>query len=225
MNVVLGSIFRNSSHYLHRYFSQAYRLREELKERGDSLRLVLVEGDSSDDTWEALAKWGRDFDLSRIKREHGGPPWGSVDDPARWRALSFCCNGVMEYITAGDDAVIYVESDLHWEVPTMIRLLDQLDDDHPAIAAMCFTALGAFYDTWGHRKNGKSFGPFPPYHAELKAHDLTEIDSAGSCIVMRGDVARRVRFGPEDCVRGLGRSIWENGYSLWIDPHARVVHP
>jgi hypothetical protein len=113
--------------------------------------------------------------------------------------------------------------DLAWDAATMIGLIDQLDAAHPAIAPMCFTAVGDFYDIWGHIKNGENFGPFPPYHRALEA-GLTQIDSAGSCQVMTGALARAVRFGPDDLVRGLGRSIYEQGGSLWVDPTRRVVH-
>jgi hypothetical protein len=161
------------------------------------------------------------MDAQIIKREHGGPAWGSVDDPARWTALSWCCNGVRDAIT-DEGALIYVESDLVWQPETMIRLLDHLDEHHPAVAAMCFTSGGHFYDVWGHIKDGTQFGPFPPYHEGLAPEGLTLIDSAGSCIVMRGDVARVAKFGPHDCVRGLGRNIYAHGFSLWIDPQAKV---
>jgi hypothetical protein len=228
MNVVLGSIFRNSVRYIPRYYAQAQSLAHALVARGDSLRMVLVEGDSGDRTWEALlSDRPSDVPLLRVKREHGGPAWGSVDAPDRWKALSFCCNGVLDNLLETDDAVVYVESDLIWETGDMLRLLDQLSDAHPAIASLCFTKSGLFYDTWGHRKDGVPFGPFPPYHRDLDTRPgrLTEIDSAGSCIVMRGDVARAARFGPDDCVLGLGRSIREHGFRLYVDPAAKVVHP
>jgi len=224
MNIVIGSIFRNSVGYLPRYFGQMDRLRVMLKRLDHELHLVLVEGDSIDDTYRALKHMSSTYPTTLVKRDHGGPMWGSVDQPERWAALAWCCNAVLENVMLDAGAVIYVESDLIWDPETMLKVLSHLREV-PAVATMCFTREGAFYDIWGHMKDGQNFGPFPPYHHGLKQYGLTEIDSAGSCIGMRGEVARRARFGLSDCVRGLGRSIRENGYSLWIDPQLKVVHP
>lgn len=216
--IAVGSIFRDAYPYLARYFRQIGDLEQAL---GKPVRLLLVEGDSTDPTWNVLEQYmaGRDGQL--IKRAHGGPKWGSIDDRARWRALSWCCNGVLEAVT-DETALIYVESDLIWYPQTMLRLLDALETK-PAVAAMSFTSSGHFYDTYGHRKDGLAFSPFPPYHPAWNPEHLFTIDSAGSCIAMRGDVAKRARFGDDDCVLGLGRSIWAMGESLWIDPKTSVV--
>ena len=218
--VAIGSIFRNSCSYLDRYFQQFEELKVCL--RPASLRPVFVEGDSKDKTWEVLSRFVERKGGVLAKREHGKPEFGSVDSEERWRALAWCCNGVLDSLT--DEAlVVYVESDLIWEAKTMLRLIGHLSDV-PAVAPMCFTRAGHFYDIYGHRKNGVPFSPFPPFHPELGS-GLTEIDSAGSCIVMRGEVARAARFGERDCVVGLGKSIRDAGYSLWVDPSLKVVHP
>jgi hypothetical protein len=224
MNVVVGSIFRNSASYVGRYFQQVEALRRDLDHDGHHLRLSLVEGDSTDSTYRDLSDGIHAFPGSMLtKREHGQPEFGSVDRLDRWQALSWCCNGVLETLFPSDDAVIYVESDLIWDSFTMGALLAHLRY-HPAVSPMCFTTSMHFYDTWGFVKDGECFGPFPPYHKAI-GDTLTAIDSAGSCIVMRGEVARAVRFGPEDCVRGLGRSIYAHGYHLSVDPSLKVYHP
>lgn len=223
MIVALGGMFRNSTRYLPRYFSQVTALDHALASRGDSLRLVLAEGDSVDGTWEELAKYTRRRDAVLVKRTHYGPYWGSEDNPARWRALSWVCNGILDHVSQDVDRFLYVETDLAWTAETMIALLDQLSYDRPAMSPMCFTQVGDFYDIWGHIKDGVAFSPFPPYHEALNGHPV-EVDSTGSCVSMLGEVARAVRYGPDDLVRGLGRSIREQGYSLWVDPSLRVVH-
>ncbi len=230
MIVGLGSIFRNSAHYLPRYFHQASCLRDLLRNDGDELRLLLVEGDSIDGTWPSINELARmhQLPLSLVKREHGGPMWGSVDKPERWAALAWCGNGVMEQVPEYLDALIYVESDLMWSAATMVRLLDQLCEAVPAIAPMSF-AGEAFYDIWGHSGlDGTPFGPFPPYHHSIEGRtDLVEIATAGSCIVMNGAAAKhdKVRFEAEDCIRGLCRNIRAHVGPLWLDPTAEVRHP
>jgi len=227
MRIAVGSIFRNSTSYLDRYFTQIEEMRSVFDPKGIGLSLYLVEGDSSDNTWNSLAKYfiDGDFDGKLIKRQHGGPAWGSVDVPERWKALSWCSNGTITQVT-DEDAFIYVESDLVWSAATMIELLeDVLERGLDAVAPMSMTPSNRFYDIWGHVKDGVQFDPYRPYHPALNGERFVTLDSAGSCIVMSNRVARVARFGPLDCVRGLGKSIREHGFSLWLDSHQRVYHP
>lgn len=229
MNIVLMSIFRNSATYVDRYARQAAMLRDELtKLKGDyHLRLVLTEGDSTDNTFDlldlALAGHGFDYDLETFN--HGGPVFGSVDRAQRWINISKVCNFTLERVRQDDDLVIYVESDLLWAPSTMVALMRH-HTYCAAVAPMCFHGpTGKFYDTWGHRKNGIQFQPDSPYHPNL-GDVLTPIDSAGSCIVMRGEVARKARFTPPEFgMVGFGYNINDLGYGLWLDPHQIVIHP
>ena len=67
----------------------------------------------------------------------------------------------------------------------------------------------------------------PPYHPSLLTDEpLVEIASAGSCVVMREEVAAVARFGENDCIVGLGREIRERAKaSLWLDKRVAVHHP
>jgi hypothetical protein len=107
----------------------------------------------------------------------------------------------------------------------MLALLEDLEQV-PAAAPMSMHQAGFFYDTWGHRAAGGRFLSTPPYHpglATLPAGNLFKLDSAGSCKVMRGEVAKRCRFSEEDAM--LGHDIYAKGFSLWLDPALKVVHP
>ncbi len=233
MNIVLASIFRNSTGYLDRYFGQATRLAGALARTGDTLKLMLAEGDSSDDTYHSLMNDRSGLDTTVIKAEHGGPVFGSIDNDQRWRNISFVCNTLLQAITDDPfpaDAVVYVESDLFWHPEMMVTLLGHLNDlDIDAVAPMCFhLPTGLFYDTWGHRKDGIRFIPYPPYHPHLvdDPTGLTRIDSAGSCIVMSRFVARNCRFEPpERGIVGFGDDMRRLQFQLWLDPAQRVLHP
>lgn len=231
MNIALASIFRNSQSYLARYFAQVNLLRQHLTARGDTLRLILAEGDSGDDTFKMLCDYSAGQSADVFKREHGGQVFGSVDHSERWRNISFVCNGVLERVRENDDALIYIESDLIWQVETMLNLVNHLAIAD-AVAAMCYHMpenIGKrFYDTWGHRALGECFSAHPPFHRALvgNAGELIEIDSAGSCIVMRGSVARVARFNPPELgIVGFGKDIHAHGFRLWLDPQSYVVHP
>lgn len=229
MNVALGSMFRNSKNYLDRYFSQVRGLQDALRQRGDSLRLILAEADSDDGTDVEILKHSGEFNMTLVCRDNGSPWFGSVDHPDRWRAISYVCDGILEQVKSTDDLFLYVESDLIWERETMLALLDDLCKiGVDACATMCFhnSNKAIFYDVWGHRKDGQRFHSSPaPYHPGVNGI-LTQIDSAGSCIAMKGLVARNARFvPPENGIVGFCGDIRGRGWKLWLDPQLAVYHP
>jgi hypothetical protein len=231
MIVAMASILRNAEGYLERYLRQAAGLREVLAARGDSLVMRVGEGDSADNTWARLVEAVRDTPgLAIYKLDHGGPSFGSIDDPTRWANIARTWNRLFERIKEDDfDALIYVEADLIWEPLTMVRLLQRLNDTSRAVDVVSPLSMhmgGFFYDTWGYRANGQRFGPNAPYHpglASLPAGGLLRLESAGSCKVMRDVVARQCRFSERDAM--LGPAVNAKGYGFWLDPSQAVFHP
>jgi len=237
--VAIASIFRNATSYIPHYIGQMADLAGHLTGRGYDIHLIVAEGDSSDDTFAMLGSrisylHDRIMHVTNgskktiIKADHGGPVFGSVDDAVRWRNISFVCNQVLDAVTKEDDYLLYVESDLYWDADTMQYLLGHLDHDPrvDAVAPLCIhQQTGYCYETWGHRKNGQRFQATPPYHPDVGLK-LTEIDSAGSCIAMRGEVARACRFNPPELgIVGFGYDINAKGYHFFLDPQLRVYHP
>ncbi len=242
MKVVLASIFRDSCPYLERYFAQVRALRDALLPDKE-FRAIWCEGDSMDATYDTLKGWADHYVpfIDLFQYHHGGPKYPSEDIEDRWRRIALVDNAVMERLPKDTDALIYVESDLIWQPQTMVDLVTLLKKAE-AVAPMCFHGdTKAFYDTWGYRgRNGVQFTRHPPYHDMLDDPDgmggypgigiipednLYPLLSAGSCVVMRGEVARVARFGELDCIVGLGRSIREHGYGLWLAPDLAVIHP
>lgn len=232
MKVVIGSAFRNSAGYhLQRYFHQVDALRDLLKERGDSLRVIAVEGDSVDNTRDELMRWAEYCTLAVtiVTRNHGQRVFASTEEPERMTALSYVGNGILESVLLDDDVLIYVESDLVWRPEMMLRCIDQLDSKEDigtvnVVAPLCF-AGEAFYDIWAFRKSGHRFGPFHPYHGELLFDRLTPVDSAGSCLVMQAQVARECRIVDNEALVGFGRDVWAKGFTLFVDARERIDHP
>lgn len=231
MKVVIASIFRDSASYLDRYVSQVTALRDALAARGDSLRGVWGEGDSIDRTATILAEKARKraltFDL--IDVSHGGPKFGSVNVEQRWRQISYCCNLVLHTIPEDADVVVYVESDLIWDAETMLEMIDTLDTGIDVLApkSMAYGEVTPrFYDTYGHRSGGEQFQPYAPFHSGIELNNLLRMDSAGSCLVMKGHVAQTTRFTPPELgIVGWGNDINAQGYSFWLDPTQSVWHP
>lgn len=241
MNVLLGSIFRNSTGYLDRYFEQVARLSRLFSEHHATLGLVLAEGDSTDGTENDLR--GRLRGISGvvrqtrlIKAEHGGQVYGSIDHEQRWRNISFVCNALLHQVDvmSGYDAFLYVESDLIWSASVMLELIDDLTQPHiEVVAPLCIHAqTGRNYETWGHRAGGMKFTaewPFHPMLSDDQAYNgstLFEMDSAGSCLAMRMSIAKICRFDPpEHGIVGWCEDIRAHGHKIWLNPTLQVIHP
>lgn len=215
MKVTLGSMFRDSTGYLDRYFAQVGNLRD----HGYDVRLALAEGDSVDGTYEALEGFLRSDDLL-VKVDHGGRRWGSIDIQDRWDDIAVVMRGLLDAL--GDrrgDAFVWVESDLIWNVEAMEALLSDLATVD-AVAPMVYADDSArFYDVWGYRRAGARFKPFPPYwQGQPEKAPLLKIDSCGSCFALAP-----AAFG--DLWHWSGHWPFTAGGSLWLDTEAEVRHP
>ena len=227
MNVVVGSMFRDSTGYLETYIAQIHGLRDLLEARGDKLRVVAVENDSQDDTHLRLDDWGGNVfcDLTLIKVHDDCPYYRSIDDPKRWRHLAWVANHVLEDVDDRDDVLLYVESDLGWEPAEMLQLIDHTRL-LPAVSCpnYAFEKGGRYYDIWGSRKDGRRFSPHRPYHPDW-SEELMTMDSVASVLAVRADIARKTRFGDTNCFIGWCEDIRSQGHTIWYDPSLCVIHP
>lgn len=231
MKVCVCSCFRNASAWLDRYMAQLCGLRRLLAPHG-VLCPIWVEGDSTDNTWEWLLDDAPRMNARLVACDHGGPVYGSIVHPERFRQLARVANAMWRRIPADADVAILLDGDLFWQPETMVALLNHLAV-YPAVAPRVLHATdpglysgpGPFwYDTFGFRRNGVRFSNEPPYHPDLDGAML-QVDSAGACLVMRGDLARGLLWREEDLVVGLCRDIYERGGSVWVDPNCTVYHP
>lgn len=227
MNVATVSCVRNATRYLPWFFVQLRGLRNALAARGHTLRMIVVEGDSTDDTWALLRAEVQDAGLTAdlVQHHHGGPPFGSVEHPERWRQLAAVYNTALDRLTEADDWVLHVEADLLWQPWLIEGLLSRLRDVD-AVAPLVMLRPHWFYDTFGFRTlDDRRFWPHPPYHPDGLSTRLTEIGAAGSCVAVRGEYARAARWSPEDVSVGWWRDMRAAGACLWLDPMTQVEHP
>lgn len=230
MNVTLCSAFRNSvqNGHLDRYLAQVWALHGALDERGDTLYCVWGEGDSADDTRSQLAGGLYAWDFALIDCTHGGADYPSIVLGERWKQLAHVGRCIFAAIPTDAAAVIYVESDLIWDAETMVGLLDRLQD-YPAISPMVLLdrkgwAANTWYDTWGAiGLNGQHFEHRPPYNAGYKDDKPFPVSSMGSCMAIRGDMARQIAVD-ERVFQGISAQIWAMGGSVWIDPKLFIWH-
>lgn len=222
MNVTIASAWRDSAHRVDRYRQQVRAL--DAHARGALMIDVLaVHGDSTDDTERALVLAG----FRTVACHLGTPRYGSTEQPERMVALSKVGNAIFNAVQPDCDVLVYVESDLIWDAHTIGSLIDMAarqDGGFDVFAPLIF-AGDCFYDVWGFRKNGSRFAPFAPYHSELDHTGLTEVDSVGSCLVMRGDVARACRIRNNYCLVGWCEDARAHDFRVAVHPGFRVKHP
>jgi hypothetical protein len=224
------SAFRNTlPTAIDRYFRQASAYRDVLKEHGWNFRLAVVEGDSgNDDVWKRLYRTASRYNLECYISDatHGGPVFGSVVSAERFKALSKVGNRMLSLVQPEDDIVVYVESDLIWHERIMLHLGAQVLDHDLDIVSPLVMAGDNFYDVWAFRGlDGAHFAPFKPYYHALHPMGLTLVNSVGSCLVMKGEVARNCRIINDNCLVGFCEDARDKGYRVWVDSRMKVNHP
>lgn len=228
--VVVGSAFRNATHYIQRYFAQVYQLQMSLWATGATIRVHAVEGDSTDDTTSELIRTADAFgiDLTVAHCSHGQPWFGSTEAPARMAALSKVGNAILDGVRESDDVLVYVESDLVWDGETMARLVRQQATSTYDSLSPLVMAGEAFYDIWGFRGlDGQRWSPFYPYHIDTQQRSpYVEVSSVGSCLVMASYVAldKRARMNDGALVE-FCTNARKAGYRFAVNPSLRINHP
>ena len=226
MNLVIVSFFRDSESrgQVQRFFQQVHDLKNA---SGFDIRVVAVEGDSRDKTPMAIIRHASmcGVPLELVTRAHGRRYFNSTEELERFEALSFVGNGGLEAVRQEDELVFYVESDLLWDAHTIIRCLAQVHPGMDIVSPLVF-AGAAFYDVFAFRAGGQRFSPHPPYSHVLNGQNHpVEVDSVGSCLCMRGEVARNVRIPGNEVIIGFCRVAREQGYHVFVDPRERIQHP
>lgn len=230
MNVTLISCFRNSEHYLGRYFNQVAELFADMSQYEHDMRLIWGEGDSTDRTLEQLLAFQAllPHRVNIVDCTHGGTKdYQGVINEQRFRELGYVGRCMWAHIPADADAVVYVESDIIWQPETLLALINRLDE-YPAISPMVYLrrqgwAAHAFYDTFVFRKNGVCFEHYPPYAKGFDDSKPFTVDSAGSCMAIRGDLARGLKWD-ERVFIGICKQIYDSGESVWVDPAVAIYH-
>jgi len=231
MNVTICTAHRNALPHLPRYFAQIDGLQKLLTQRGDLLNLVIGYGDSTDGTEEWIFEHcAYSIGAHLIDCTHGGPRFGSIVNDERFKQLAYVANKMWANIPHDSDVAMLVDGDLIWEPETLMALIDHTRT-YPCVAPMVlhekpFNRRGEryYYDTYAFICQGENFINQPPYHHALRG-GMLQMDSVGACVVIRGELARAVRFPEYDVVVGLCRQIYERGGSVWLDSQLRIYHP
>ena len=220
MNIVFGSAFRNSGSRALTYLERVVAFRDLVP--WHQVRVVAAEGDSTDNTREVLATGAayHRLPIEILRCDHGGPVFGSTEHPERMTALSKVGNAIFDAVRHEDDALVYIENDLTWKAETIRQLVNAAVNytGYDVIAPMVMAST-AFYDIWGFRGlDGERFSPFAPYHPSYKSNEVFEVASVGSCLVMRGHVARLCRIRNDYCLVGWCEDARSKGFRIAVRP-------
>lgn len=217
--VTIVSPWRDGMHVMSRYFDQI----KALEWPHDDLRLVFVEGDSTDGT-EAALRWHVTADPRAVlvKCDTGKPRYGSVVHPERFKVLATVFN-------AGLDAVDYDWTDYVLFIPCDIKynpdLLRRLVAHNAAVVAPLVFQAGVFYDIWAFSREGRNFGPFPQSLMDDVSPELIDCETMGGTMLIDADVLRAgVRYSLVDVDRGFTSAARALGYALFADPKLHVEH-
>ena len=218
--VAICALFRNSASYVDYFRAIATsQARPNIE-----LTFSLIEGDSTDDTYEKLVAWAREDSRVRLSKVDVEPVTDFADRVTKWAALG---NAAVEQALESDcGRVLWCESDL--VLPN--DLLEQLLPEPCDIVAPAIFLGSMFYDTWGFRGlDGERFTNDAPYHREFRHHALVPLSSVGSCVLFRREIFDRgVRFrGTYDdgLLVGVCRDAGALGFRTFMDSRIAILHP
>lgn len=229
MRVVVASAHRSHAGRVKNYMRQVADLRDEIAGAAH-VRVIAAEGDSTDNTRDELIKQARahQLDLELLDVTHGGPHYGSTEQPERMAQLSKIANSIFDAVRPDDDMIVYCESDLLWAPAAAISLINHAYHGtyNFDVWAPLVMAGDLFYDTWAYRDlNGNRLSPLKPYHRHLENDKIMELSSAGSFLVARASIARHCRIRDNNALVGWCADVRRNGWKIAIDSLVTVRHP
>lgn len=234
--VCICSIFRDSisrnNNELQRYFERL----EGLDYKKEDLFFSFVEGDSKDNTLQALQAWSMSFNEQNCiidKLDSNLPHYGSVVNAERFKILTEVANRTLDNaIDKWDDIewFLWLESDLIFEPNLINKLIESADNlNTKFIAPMIFnwSSKEWFYDTYAfiEYETKEQFFNGYPYHPSFKNQPL-KMHSVGSTMLIHSDIIKAgARWHDERAIIDLCNDARNAGFDIWTDPSIIVYHP
>ena len=193
-----------------------------------NIRIIAIEGDSSDGTPGLLATWAAsDSRLTVITHNTGRAKWGSVIDPIRFAHLAEVFNAGLNAVDCvWSDYVLFMPADVEFRGDIIKRLLAHNVD---YVAPMYWVREGGgarFYDIWGFKEDGFQWGPYSPeYYEQANRPVLVEMRTVGGMILIHAAlIAAGARYAKEDVDHGLCRAAQQMGATVYADTTTHIYH-
>jgi len=225
-DLTLCSIMRNSMPYLPRYQRQVHQVLEQF----NHVHLIVVEGDSTDQTRATLEKWRDELTMTGhtldvIRYDTGAPMIGSVDHSGRWINLERCWNEALWHVEPLSGWVVCVESDLIWDwaaLRTCMDTIENLTADVVCPLLMSFSKEGWFHDINGFvdKVTGENFTneyPWAPAWDGLKRY--IPLVTGGGMLVCHAEALSGAEW------HNKCRLHFRTGLRMVADMHTRIYHP
>jgi len=203
--------------YLDRYKKQIETLK-----KLHTVKVIVIEGDSVDGTWEQLLQgWEPGYYLFRM--DCGTPKYGSVVNAERFQTLAKVCNAGLnrvDYEWAG--YVLMLPIDMVYGAELVTRLAAH---DKDMIAPFVWEG-DRFYDTWAFSGKDQRFTGFSQEYARNNfPNEPIEMQTIGGTVLAKAKVFESgVRYSPENVDRGMSEQARRMGYTVWADPTTHVFH-
>lgn len=222
MKIAVCTLFRNCVNDVLHTFRQRGEWKQQLDQKYDIVH-VCLEGDSTDDTYETLERFQKNFNIVLIKQDTGKPHYPSHAIADRLITLGQLSNIVLDRAMEENPAyILWLDSDVTLPRNYISRLLAHNKD---VVAPMFFFEKSFYFrDTWGYRVKEEQFTNRYPYCKAYRNNELFEVDSVGLPLINTKVIKAGARFGDEEIV-DLCRSIRKLGFKIFVDPAIEVTHP
>lgn len=220
-NVTICTPARDAAHLFSRYRAQI----ERLVWPAAQLRVIVCEGDSTDDTAAQLRAWAAtDGRVTVVHCTTGQPHYPSIVHPGRFALLARVFNAALAAVDlAWTDNVLFLPVDIRYEPD----LLAHLQARHVDIVAPLVFRAGLFYDIWAFSRDGVDFPPFARAEtAQRLGADLVRMDTVGGTVLLsRAVLQAGMHYTTDQVDRGLCAQARAAGFAIWADPSLWVEHP
>lgn len=233
-NITIVSVFRDQEAVLNRFFDQINDFLCVAASMNWHTTLVWAEGDSIDLTRSVLNSYQHNLAAKiLVDVSNGSPKYQSIVSQERFNNLNLISNHALNYVPEDQHVVIILDPDLICGVNDLINLiLLVIRDNYDIVAPMVYLRrIGwkehTFYDTFAFRQSGKHFTHNPPYFPNLVNPFSTtiEIDSAGGCLVMRGEVENITYFPAKgEAIVGFCNKARQRGFKIHVDTTVEFFH-
>lgn len=229
-DLTIRSIFRDSSSYIYQYFYQIEHLLRALS-ADQHTHLVLLEGDSIDNTYELLeANLNRlkhlfniTYDLIKFNTEL---PMNLTGD-SRMQRIAVAWNKNLETKIESKLNII-VESDLIWDGACMSGMVANFNEINTVIAPMLLQENGpdnlGKYDTWGFKRGNFALDGAPEYWKQTPQDKPNNpwliMEKIGGFILCDTEAMRSAKWDKDTCILD-----WDASTTIYQNRGAVVLHP
>jgi len=167
-----------------------------------------------------LEKWAKQTNRNCWLQQEPPIEGTTIERLCQYRRL------LVEQALRDEDYVLWIDSDI---VETSPNLLKSLVAEKAAIAAP-MVAIEHWESKWFDfrcfRRNGKMFSPEPPYCGGFQPNRTIEIDSAGTCYLVKSDVFKSISYAYDGDSEHIAfcRRVKEAGRKIVLNPKVRVLH-